>query len=197
MPKADKLKIKITPERKNVDWLTEEQVSYVISRMKNPRIGAAIILMASLGLRREEATTIKISDMHETWVYVRGKGCRARKIPISKDVWALLEPYLIWRQSINALKPDQDIFILSRNKKRYTPDSLTSLLQKAMKQFPFHFSAHTFRRTYGRLMYFAGCSLVKLKTWMGHATLEMTIRYLGIEYQDPTEGGQYIPRYTL
>jgi integrase/recombinase XerD len=197
MQKADKLKIKITPVRKNVDWLTEEEVSYVISRIKNPRVRAAIVLMASLGLRREETTTIKLSDMHDTWVHVNGKGCKDRNIPISKDVWAMLEPYMIWRRSIVPLDRDRDTFLLSRNKRRYTPDSLASRIYETMKKFPFHFSAHTFRRTYGRLMYFAGCSLVKLKTWMGHATLEMTIRYLGIEYQDPTDGGQYIPRYAL
>ena len=194
-PNLKDVRIRITPSRTNVDWLTEEQVAYVIATTTHPSLRAAIVLMACLGLRLEETTRIKRSDMHPDWVQVRGKGFKARKIPISKPVWDLLVPYISVRESMRTSPEDKDLFILSGRKRRYDPETLASCIYKMMHRYKFHFSAHTFRRTYGRLMYARKCPLVKLKTWMGHATLEMTIRYLGIEYQDPTDGGQYIPRY--
>jgi len=194
-PNLADVKLRITPSRVNVDWLTEEQVALAISMATNPAVRAMIILMSTLGLRREEACRIHVSDMHADWVQVRGKGFKARKIPISKEVWVMLGFYTTWRNSIRIRAEDQDIFILNKFKRRYSLESIEKLFSKLSRRVGFHFSPHTFRRTYGRLMFFMGCPLVRLQRFLGHQSINQTIQYLGIEYMDVTDGAQYIPRY--
>jgi integrase len=53
---------------------------------------------------------------------------------------------------------------------------------------PFNLSAHTLRRTFGRLAYRAGVPLVDIQHIYGHASPAMTAYYVGIESEEMAAG---------
>jgi integrase/recombinase XerD len=78
----------------------------------------------------------------------------------------------------------------------YTVSGLEAAIRDQSENLGFHFSAHSFRRTFGRELYFAGMPLPEIQFIYGHSTLEMTIKYIGIRDSDVDASiEKYQPRY--
>ena len=189
------MKIRITISRTNVDWLEELEVARMITAAKYPPLRGALVLMAYCGLRRKEVVELRRSNVAVNRLVVQGKGRKERVIPLDRAFWEAMQPFTDWA----AQQPGCGSFIFYRmNSARphgYRPDSMNRVISSFGESMGVHLSPHTLRRSFGRHLYKRGCPLAELQTLMGHSTMEMTIRYLGIGDQDITDAMRYRPDY--
>jgi integrase len=180
--KFEKFRLRIRPERVNVDWLTVEEVALALATAANPRTLAMEVLMAYTGIRVGELLSLRMCDLHEDYISVVGKRSKARNIPVTPEFWQALEPYMEWRRRQDGL-----LFLLHPSRDGPVPycyGSVRNNLVLHAKRLGRHLSPHTFRRSYGRHLYKMGMPLPEIQRLYGHASVEMTIRYLGIVQED-------------
>ncbi len=137
------------------------------------------------GLRRVEVLRLRHKDIHPTegFLNVRGKGRdggKWRQVPIC--------PYLgnLMAKLDLAATPDERLVPLSAS-------GADLLLQRAATRAGFRreglrVSHHDLRRTFGRLSHDAGMDLVQLKNLYGHASLDQTVHYIGLDQIEMRRG---------
>jgi integrase len=189
------MRIRITISRTNVDWLTEEEVGELIAAAHYPPMRGALVLMAYCGLRRAEAAGLLRKNVAVNQLTVQGKGRKERTIPLDREFWDAMRPYTEWTEQ----RPASDTFLMyqSRDGKvhGYQPGTLSRIIYEHGMLVGTHVSPHTLRRSFGRHLYKRGCPLAELRVLMGHSTMEMTIKYLGIGDQDISDAMTYRPDY--
>jgi len=191
-PLADRPRVWALPsgEPSHRRWLTRDQVK----RLYRGSSGAARILVgleALNGLRRVEVLRLRTRDvlLQESCLLVRGKGRgggKWRKIPMHPAVHRDLASWIRHRP------PDDRILPLSRS-------GADLLLQRARRAADLggdvKVSHHDLRRSFGRLAHEAGMDLVQLKNLLGHASVEMSVHYIGLDSDRMREGLRRFSRY--
>ncbi len=171
-------------------WLSREQ----LLRLYEVADGPARILVGLEGLnglRRVEVLRLRVRDVlsDEGLLHVRGKGGQGgkwRKIPLHPSVQQDLVAWVRGRGDDDRILPysrsgaDR---ILARARERLGPDA------------PPRVSHHDLRRTFGRLAHEAGMDLVQLKNLLGHASVEMSVHYIGLDAARMREGLGRFARY--
>ena len=157
-------------------WLTKDQVKRLYRRSS----GAERILVgleALNGLRRIEVLRLRFKDilLDEDCLLVKGKGSNGgkwRRIPIYPSV---RKDLVRWARTRS---PEDSVLPLSRS-------GADLLLRRAVRRAGFHpefkVSHHDLRRSFGRLAHEAGMDLVQLKNMLGHASMEMSVHYIGLD----------------
>lgn len=164
-------------------WLTKQH----LHRLYAGSTGRARILVGLEGLnglRRVEVLRLRVRDvsLENDTLAVRGKGGRGgkwRTIPIHP---AVRRDLVAW---IKGQELDDPILPLSRSGADLLlrRAALTSGLGPGLRV-----SHHDLRRTFGRLAHEAGMDLVQLKNLLGHASVEMTVHYIGLDTARMREG---------
>ena len=121
---------------------------------------------------------------------VLGKGQNGgkwRKIPMQPIVASLLQPI------VKAGAGEKRIVPYSRSR-------VDQILQGAVRasgltRANVRVSHHDLRRTFGRLSHDAGMDLVQLKNLFGHASLEMTVHYIGLDADEMRIGLERLGRH--
>jgi integrase/recombinase XerD len=82
--------------------LTEQELTHMLNaaRTSNYRDYVLLAVMAGCGLREAEIVQVRIGDFQEVGedqilLRVRGKGDKIRNVPISPDLWRLIQRYVI------------------------------------------------------------------------------------------------------
>ncbi|HHT74738.1 MAG TPA: tyrosine-type recombinase/integrase [Euryarchaeota archaeon] len=195
-PFLERYRLKIRVSRMNVNWLEVDELSAVLASAPNKQTKAAECLYAYTGIRLEEAVTLRWADVRPDQLTVRGKGTKYRNIPLTQNFWDSISEYMEWRRTV------EDPFFLIHPRSNahpqgpYTPDGLAEVVRQHSKKMGVKFSSHTFRRSFGRHLYKAGMPLPEIQRLYGHASVEMTIRYIGIRDDDLSESlARFQPRY--
>lgn len=186
-----------TDVRPNVDWLSAEQASELLSLWKTPMDEMLITLQLLHGLRRVETIRICISDIHldEGYIDVRGKGRaggKLRRIPMHPDFKASYDRWMKerneMRKKTEGPQPDNLIVYLRKGKLHKYEEikgrAIDDHIQELSDRLGFEFSCHTLRRTFGRELYRSGVDIVVIAAIFGHTSTSQTIRYLGLELDD-------------
>ena len=158
-------------------WLTKPQLERLLAAARGP--AKVLVALEGLnGLRRVEVLRLRKKDVlsEESSLRVLGKGRdggKWRKIPMHPIVRELLVGFR--RES----GPEDRLFPIS-------PSGADLLLQKAAGAARFgdeglRVSHHDLRRTFGRLAHGSGMDLIQLKNLFGHASVEMTVHYIGLD----------------
>jgi len=171
-------------------WLTKIQLKRLYARSR----GASRVLVGLEGLnglRRVEVLRLRVRDVlfAEGCLLVNGKGGpggKWRKIPIHRSVHRDLS---IWTKNRG---PDDRVLSLSRSGADLL---LARARQTAGFVDGFKVSHHDLRRTFGRLAHEAGMDLVQLKNLLGHASVEMSVHYIGLDSDRMREGLEQFSRY--
>lgn len=159
-------------------WLTREQLAAVWSACRDDTDRLIVAAGGMNGLRRAEVRRLRGRDVRldlaGSEARIEGK-TGTRTIPVGT--------YL--RNAMVA--PDR------RGPDLYFPLGNTAYDDRLkavgrIAGLPFYLSAHTLRRSFGRLAYRAGVSLVDLQHIYGHASPEMTAYYIGIESDEMAAG---------
>ncbi len=158
-------------------WLTKEQFLRLYRSAGGP--SRLLIALEGLnGLRRVEVLRLRVRDvvLAEGTMRVLGKGAHGgkwRTIPLHPEVQRVLT------RVIRHLPDEARLFPRSRS-------YADGLLQKAAARAGFgrdgiRVSHHDLRRTFGRLAHTLGMDLVQLKNLYGHASIEQTVHYIGLD----------------
>jgi integrase len=174
--------------RTRVDWLTMEECQAILQEPMTPReslmIGAGLLQ----GLRRIETLRITVKDARDALrtniLRVRGKGGKERAIPLQDDFSVILRSYVTW------LDPEKEDVPILRIGRSYSE----TLLQAFCKRHGRKFTFHTLRRSFGRNLWLLGVPIETISELLGHASIDMTRKYLGIDQSDMR---QALARYRI
>ena len=158
-------------------WLTKEQLERLF-RSAHGRERLLIALEGLNGLRRVEVLRLRRKDVRpdEGILCVLGKGRyggKWRTIPMHPGVRPLV------LEGMAGLPEDSRLFPMSAS-------GADLLLARAAARAGFgasgiRVSHHDLRRTFGRIAHDSGMDLVQLKNLLGHASVEMTVHYIGLD----------------
>ncbi len=171
-------------------WLSKKQLIQLYRGARSN--GRLMVALEGLnGLRRVEVLRLTVRDVlvDEGCLRVLGKGTHGgkwRKIPIFPQTAKLLRAAVHGRAASDRLIP------LSRS-------GADQLLQRAVRRSGLQragvrVSHHDLRRTFGRLAHESGMDLVQLKNLYGHASLEMTVHYIGLDSEAMRDGLERLGR---
>lgn len=189
--------------RPHVDWLSPEDARKVLdSEVITPTQHLVIVLALCMGLRKVEIAHLRTQDLNVTkgYITVLGKGRaggKLRLVPFHKRFLPALDRYLGVRGNI-LLKarndpPDELILWLDRQGRIARPyeavkgSGLDCMIRRASKSIGVKFSAHTLRRTFGRLLWLSGVPVVTIAKILGHSSTEQTLEYIGANLDDMTD----------
>lgn len=137
-----------------------------------------LLVLLDTGMRVSELCGLKISDVHDNYVKVFGKGQKEREIGLHPEVSKLLWKYV---QKYRPVDSDEDALFLGRGGEPLKPDGVKSILQTVKKATGIEdvrLSAHTFRHTFAKFYLERGGEVFKLAREMGHSTVKVTEIYL-------------------
>lgn len=178
-----------------VDWLTPEQAKTVLYAQMGAAQKVAVVLALGMGLRRVEIIRLRTEDIDHTrgYITVRGKGRgggKLRLVPFHPAFNAALGDWLRVRHTMtgSGWNPD-NLLIWSRGGRCYPysdvkATGLEGLIKRVSKAVGIPFSFHTLRRTFGRIMWLSGVSVVTIAKMLGHTSTEQTLGYIGANLDD-------------
>ena len=168
-------------------------------RSRNPwpaRDLAVIATFCVTGIREAEACGLNVGSLvgepGARRMEVKGKGGKARPIPLTATLDDVLEAYLRERAALfpkdDLDHPSTPLFVDVRGR-RLTVDQIRYLVEKlyvragVRAQVPAGALVHALRHTFATSALEAGADVVELQELLGHASLETTRRYLSATAQ--------------
>jgi integrase/recombinase XerD len=183
--------------------LTEDEVSRLLSaaRTTNYRDYVLLALMAGGGLREAEVVEVRIGDFREVGdgqvlLRIRGKGDKIRNVPISPELWQLVQHFVLltersFTSHLDARKP----LFLSRVgiDKTLTTRSVQNIVKKYVRRAGITkaISPHSIRHTVGTNMAVNEAPLLVIQQFLGHSDPKTTLRYIRRAEELATRAYQY------
>jgi|GEM_PF-943473 len=139
-----------------------------------------IDLLFKTGIRYRELINIRLEDIKEDTLIVRGKGQKIREVYLPRSVRDLLKEYL----KIRKAKTGNNFLFVN-----YYGDQLTyagghQILNEIAKRAGVHFLPHMARRFYTRKLYQDIYDIEKIRLLLGHEKLDTTKTYLKADQED-------------
>ena len=170
--------------------LTDEELSRMLAaaRSSNYRDYVMLAVMAGCGLREAEVVGIKIGDFREVsegriFLRVLGKGDKVRNVPLSPDLWSLIQRYVLLTERSFTSHPDarKPIFTSRVGKnKSLTTRSVQNIVKKYVRAAGITkaISPHSIRHTVGTNMAVNEAPLLVIQQFLGHTDPKTTLRYI-------------------
>jgi site-specific recombinase XerD len=161
--------------------MSEAQVRQLFSAPLSIKQRALCEVFYSTGVRLEECTRLRISDIDSAQGCIHlksGKGRKDRKLLLSPRCLETLRKYY------RAHRPKEWLFEGQKAGMPMHPRSLGHAITMCMKAAGLDgkgFSAHTFRHSFATHMLDAGVDIHTIKTLLGHSKLETTMVYLHLQ----------------
>ena len=179
------LKFKL-PKLNSREPLTKEEVKQLFETARNYKETAILHLFYSCGLRRSEASSLNIRDIHfkSGLLYVReGKGRKRRVIPLTQTVSNDLKNYFLQERtsSISALA-DTEAFILNRYGHRMSCKAFNKFMRTFSLKTNLNrtVSPHYLRHSIATHLLENGLQVEYVREFLGHSYLESTQIYTKI-----------------
>lgn len=140
----------------------------------------AIALLYVTGIRREELSNIRLSDIDlgAGLITVTGKGNKVRVVPIGEKTSSDLSRYLTLRKSFAAEKDSTSpTLLLNRYGGALSVRSIDRLAQSFSRKSGVTFTPHTLRHSCATHLLENGADLLLIKEILGHASLSTTQKY--------------------
>jgi integrase len=165
-------------------WLTKAQLRSLWSVCREDLDRFVVAAEAFNGLRRVEVLRLRVRDLDlalpSPSMVVCGKGRhggKLREVPVSAHLYPVLVALSQGKPGDAALYP----------KGRTDLDTRLAALGRLVG-VPVRVSSHDLRRTFGRLAFESGVTLVQLKALYGHESLDQTTHYIGADQVSPRSG---------
>jgi integrase/recombinase XerD len=166
--------------------LSPDEVQRLIAGAKNLYHRTLLLTLYGAGLRRSEASQLKVRDIDSQRMVLRveqGKGGRDREIPLSPTLLAALREYYRW------MRPKTYLFPGTRNGWRADAPITTKVIWEAVRLaarkagIDKRVTPHTLRHSYATHLLEAGTDLRTMQLLLGHADLSHTTVYLHLSRQ--------------
>jgi len=183
--------------------LTEDELSRMLNaaRASNYRDYVMLAVMASCGLREAEVVGLRIGDFREAaadqiLLRVLGKGNKVRNVPISPDLWRLIQRFVLLTERSFTSHPDsrKPLFTSRVGKdKPLTTRSVQNLVKKYVRAAGITkaISPHSIRHTVGTNMAVNEAPLLVIQQFLGHSDPKTTMRYIRRADELVTRAYQY------
>lgn len=135
------------------------------------------------GLRVSDIITLKVADVRKRDLVIREqKTGKMSRTHISPELRAELNDYIKQLK----LKDDDWLFASTRNSRAHVsrPQVWRAIHKAGLACGMPNLGSHTMRKTFGRLWYEGGGSIVTLQAIYNHVSQAVTMRYIGIEQVD-------------
>ncbi|HEX3025741.1 MAG TPA: tyrosine recombinase XerC [Clostridia bacterium] len=176
MPKKKKSLPKYLTLEESIDFLNGIDGEY------RERDFCIMILFLNCGLRLSELVGLNLSDIHDNYLTVTGKGNKERSVYLNDACSQALSSYRSRRP--NEGVKDKDALFLSRFKTRISPKTIQWIVKKYLKTAGLSekgYSTHKLRHTAATLMYqHGGVDIKALQEILGHENLNTTEIYTHI-----------------
>ncbi|BBL78889.1 hypothetical protein RxyAA322_07430 [Rubrobacter xylanophilus] len=171
------------------DVLTEEELARMLSaaRADNPRDYALLAVMAGCGLREAEVVQLRVGDFREhgegVLLRVRGKGDKVRNVPVSPELWSLVQRYILssGRSLSSRVDAGKPLFPSRVGRdKPLTTRSIQNIVKKYVRAAGINkpISPHSIRHTVGTNMAMNQAPLLVIQQFLGHSDPKTTMRYI-------------------
>lgn len=171
--------------------LTEEELGRILAaaRSSSARDYVLLAVLAGAGLREAEVVGLKIGDFREAReeqviLRVSGKGQKIRAVPVSPELWQLVQRYVLLSgrsltSHVDARKP----LFASREgggDKPLTTRSVRYIVKKYANAAGITkaISPHSIRHTVGTNMAVNEAPLLVIQQFLGHSDPKTTMRYI-------------------
>ncbi len=183
--------------------LTEDELQRMLNaaRADNYRDYVLLAVMAGCGLREAEVVGLKLSDFQDSgnetvMLRVLGKGDKIRNVPISPDLWRLVQRYvLLSGRSLNSHIDARKPLLTSRvgKDKPLTTRSVQNIVKKYVRAAGITkpISPHSIRHTVGTNMAVNEAPLLVIQQFLGHSDPKTTMRYIRRAEQLASKAYQY------
>lgn len=172
-------------EKPLIKSFSDEQIKKMLNYYKGNsfreiRNKAIISMLVDTGLRNSELCALRIGDVRETVVFVRGKGRKERIVPISPQLKKLLIKYERVREGYlkdNILHYDN--YFLSYRCRPLTVEGIERIVKICGEGIKgIRVSPHTIRHYYAQAQLRNGLDVYSLSRLLGHSTIDITKIYL-------------------
>lgn len=161
-------------------------------KYKNERDYILFILGISTGYRAGDLVKLKVRDIREALIYkyfliMEGKKLNSKKIRKEnikpREVKIVSKLDRILREYIKDKKDFEYMFPSRKGNKNIEVSQVSRILRAAGEWFGlYNISAHSMRKTYAYTIYMeSGKDIVAVKELLGHSSIEITKRYLGLD----------------
>jgi site-specific recombinase XerD len=157
--------------------MSPQEVTKLISTPQSLKSKTIIAFFYATGLRVNEATYVKLSDIDRAAMHIKvthGKG--------SKERYALLSPVLLKQltEYYRQYRPEDYLFNGSKKGSRMGNRAMQLVMQNAVKKAGLNktFSLHTLRHSFATHLLDQGCNIHTIKELLGHSFLQTTMIYL-------------------
>jgi len=168
-------------DKKEPTYITDEEVSAMISSCKKVDDLIILSLLLTTGLRREELTTLKLSSVLNNHILVDGKGSKEAWLQLQPRVVEELNKYLEYRNKKYGNKTEY--LLVSKMGCKYSGNSIRARIQtigeragipeERLKMIHTHSTRHTFCKN----MFASGASTRVVQGAMRHANIQTTMIY--------------------
>lgn len=161
--------------QKEREYLTEDEVMEFAGEIRHRLVRVAVLTMYYTGLRVSELADLRKDDVDfENGVVrvVRGKGGKARSVPMSAKLRELLTDYLTWRV-------DSDYFFATRKSGRLSKEHIDRVIRETRRRLGLRkkVTAHTFRHSFASGLVAKNVNIVNISKLLGHADIKTTSVY--------------------
>ena len=173
------------------NWLTQEKAQALldapdVTTLKGLRDRALLAVLLGAGLRRSESATLEFSHIQQRegrWVIVDlvGKGGRVRTVALPSFAKSAIDDYAqaAGIESGFVLRPINKGDNLAGDS--MSPQAIYNTVLTYAGQAGINIAAHDLRRTFAKLAHKGGADLAQISLTLGHASLNTTQRYLGLD----------------
>lgn len=175
--------------------LTPEEVEKLLNACSgkdwlNLRDRALILLLLDTGLRIHEAHSLRVADVSQDTLIVKGKGGKQRVVVLSADVRLAVQRYLRAYQQQRGVRLQAEEPLWQGDRGLLTLEGLKVVVRKAGKRAGLTLGAHQLRRTYATWSLRAGIDLEHLRLLMGHSDYKVLQQYLNLVEDDLRQAHQ-------
>jgi site-specific recombinase XerD len=166
--------------KKPIFFLTEEEQDKMIAACKTIQEKAIMVFMFGTGVRRNELVNLKLSDITDNHVAIKGKGNKTRVVLLVDDVCEVLNDYL------NSRKDDSEyLFVSSRGSHQITGEAVRLIVKKIAansdidpkKADKIH--PHISRKSFASTLVNKGVDMAIVQKLLGHSSILTTISAYG------------------
>lgn len=172
--------------RKIPEFLTEEEMSSLLSSIKAPRERLLCEMLYATGGRVSEISGINVDDVNleAGKVLLHGKGRRDRLMPMTPAAKTALKNYLPLRSRILADRrlEKEPALLIANTGRRWTDGKIRARLIRVgmVAGLKKHLHPHMFRHSFATHLLNGGANLKQVQELMDHADLSTTGIYLHV-----------------
>lgn len=145
-----------------------------------------LAFLYGLGCRVSELVSLNLQDFNEneSWLSVMGKGSRQRLLPLTKDIYELLNLYLKESRPLIGKKENPSLFFNNKGKRPSRVDIWRWLKAWSLKAgFEDVKNPHSFRHGCATGLLEKGADLRSIQKLLGHLSIQTTQIYTSVSSQ--------------